>query len=265
MVTINDSENLVPFIFMGCWNLDSKPRNDVTDDIRLNKIQTIVLGGDNVYHEKKEIGESLSSQIFKDRLHTLFDGINRLKGKKIYAALGNHDVDNNMIEVQLSLKEWIIPNRYYCVEFKDYSLIVIDTSINQSLMSEWLLEKVTELKNANKKYFYVQHRPFITFQHKVKNRVEKKILKLLYILSTYPPISILCAHRHNYQNATLNVNGVNIQQFIVGTGGAHQHSAIISKSYKFKNITYTLNEYIEAYGYLEVTLDNSKFIKIIQK
>ena len=254
MTTIQKSGNLVPFIFVGCWNRNDTPRNNVTDSIRRNKIKNVVLGGDNVYPNKN--GKP-HSNTFKSRLKILFDGIYRLRGKKIYTALGNHDVDD-MLHVQLNIKEWIIPDRYYCVDFKDYSLVVIDSNITNKDMPEWLLQKVNELRNANKKYFYVQHHPFITCQHKVK-KVEQYVLPLLDILSTYPPISILCAHCHNYQNGTLHVNGVTIQQFIVGTGGGNLHSAISTQT---SNIMYTVNEYIESYGYLEVTLGKYRFIKI---
>ena len=252
MVTIQKSGNLVPFIFMGCWNRNDTPRNNVTDSIRRNKIKNVVLGGDNVYHPGKPY------KPFKERLEILFDGIHRLRGKEIYTALGNHDVDD-MLQVELSLKEWIIPDRYYCIDFKDYSLVVIDSNITDKHMPKWLLGKVNELRNTNKKYFYVQHHPFSTCQHKAKKKVDRYILPLLDILSTYPPISILCAHCHNYQNGTLHVNGVTIQQFIVGTGGGNLRSAISTHT---SNIMYTVNEYIESYGYLEVTSDKYKFIKI---
>jgi hypothetical protein len=75
-----------------------------------------------------------------------------------------------MLKVQLNLKEWIIPNRYYSVNFNDLSLVSIDSNLVKTEeyepMRNWLSSIITELKTAGKQYYYIQHEPFISFKKK---------------------------------------------------------------------------------------------------
>lgn len=267
MTTIDKAKPLVPFLFMGCWNEDDSPRTSVTKAIMENPIETLVLGGDNVYPVKMRIGNSTDfTKVYSQK--TLMNGIHMLYGKDIYAALGNHNVGGQMLKVQRGLNEWTMPDRYYCIHFSDYSLVVIDSNLIDDedafyTMNKWLSDTINGLKSDRRKYYYVQHDPFISFGKK-KMIVFPKLVEVLEILVRYPPIAILCADTHNYQKGTLQVGDVTIQQYVVGTGGAHPDyvKGKNGDTYDIMGVTYTMDTHISGYGYLEVTSDEAKFIKV---
>jgi hypothetical protein len=195
------------------------------------------------------------------------NGIHMLHGKNIYTILGNHNIEEPILQVQLGLSEWTIPNRYYCIQFKDYTLVAIDNNLINSDkyndMLEWLINTINELKISKKHYFYIQHEPFISFK-KNKKTVLPNISDLLYILTDYPPISILCADTHNFQKGVLCINDICIPQIIVGTGGANPDYVSVKSGTKYTidNITYIMEEYIPGYGYLQITPKGVSFIKV---
>lgn len=267
MTTIDKDKPLVPFLFMGCWNEDDSPRVSVAKAITENPIETLVLGGDNVYPQKLRIGNATDfTKVYS--LKTLMDGIHMLHGKDIYAALGNHNVGGPMLKTQRGLSEWTMPDRYYSVNFSDCSLVVIDTNLIDdetafNTMTEWLVNTITKLNEDGRKYYYVQHDPFISFGKK-KMIVLPKLRDLLSILAKYPPIAVLCADTHNYQKGTLKIGDVTIKQYVVGTGGAHP-DFVMGKNgdkYEVDGIVYTMETHIPGYGYLELTSDETKFIKV---
>ena len=47
----SSTHNLLPFLFMGCWNRDAPPREEVAEHIRKNPIKRLILGGDNIYQK----------------------------------------------------------------------------------------------------------------------------------------------------------------------------------------------------------------------
>lgn len=264
MTTLDTPNSLVPFLFMGCWNQNGSPRNAVAHAIRENPINNLILGGDNIYPEKIRVGNNIK-KVYSRK--TLMNGLDMLYGKDIYTALGNHNVDGPTLNTQLSLKEWILPSRYYLVNFSDYSLVVIDSNLittnKYNEMKKWLINTINHLKYKGRQYYYVQHDPFISFK-KNKKTVLPNLYEMLYILAQYSPIMILCADTHNYQMGTLKIGNVSITQCIVGTGGASPDmvDAISGATHIVDDITYTMNDYIPGYGYLEVS-DKTKFIKVL--
>lgn len=267
MTTIDRAKPLVPFLFMGCWNEDDSPRVSVAKTIMKNPIETLVLGGDNVYPQKLRIGNATDfTKVYSQK--TLLDGIHMLHGKDIYAALGNHNVDGPMLKTQRSLSEWTMPDRYYCINFSDISLVVIDSNLIDedetfNTMNKWLLDTVNKLKGEGRKYYYVQHDPFIAFK-KNKMSILSKLTEVLEVLAKYPPIAVLCADTHNYQKGTLQIADVKIQQYVVGTGGAHPDyvKAKNGDMHTISGVTYTMESHIPGYGYLEITPESTKFIKV---
>jgi hypothetical protein len=267
MTTIDKDKPLIPFLFMGCWNEDDSPRVSVAKAIMENPIETLVLGGDNIYPQKLRIGNATDfTKVYSQK--TLMNGVHMLNGKDIYAALGNHNVGGPMLKTQLGLTEWTMPSRYYSVNFSDYTLIIIDSNLVEdvdkyNIMREWLEGKLTELEELDKKYYYVQHDPFISFKKKKKTAFPK-LSELLGILSKYPPIAILCADTHNFQKGTLQIGDITIPQYIVGTGGAHPDfvNASVGETHTVDGVIYRMDEYIPGYGYLEVTPEETKFIKV---
>lgn len=266
MNCIAKPKTILPFLFVGCWNRDDKPRNSVTKSITDNPIQTVILGGDNIYPQKLRIGNNTEfTKVYSTK--TLMNGIHRIKGKDIYATLGNHNIGNSMLNTQLGLNEWTMPSRYYCVYFSDCALIVIDSNLvttdKYEEMRDWLTEQVHILKKKGMKYFYVQHEPFIAFK-KNKVVVLPHTDELIHILAEYKPEMILCADTHNYQKGILKIGDKTMTQYVVGTGGASPDivKAKIGDEYTIDGIRYIMEDYIPGYGYLEVSTDETKFIKV---
>lgn len=267
MTTIDKAKPLIPFLFMGCWNEDDSPRVSVAKAIMENPIETLVLGGDNVYPQKMRIGNSTDfTKVYSQK--TLMNGIHMLHGKDIYAALGNHNVGGPMLKTQRGLKEWTMPDRYYSVNFSDLSLVVIDSNLVDDedafgKMMLWLETTLGGLKESGRQYYYVQHDPFISFG-KTKMIVVPKLTDILSVLAKYPPIAVLCADTHNYQKGTLTIDDVTIPQYVVGTGGAHPDyvKGKNGESFEISGVTYTMESHIPGYGYLEVKSDEPTFIKV---
>lgn len=277
MTTINKPDtNLIPFLFMGCWNEDDSPRDAVAKAISEDPIKKLVLGGDNVYPHKLRIGKNTDfTKVYN--LKTLMDGVQMLHGKEIYAALGNHNVGGPMLKTQRGLNKtiWTMPARYYSVDFKDYSLIIIDSNLiddetEYNTMKEWL--KGTLEKLGGKPYFYVQHDPFVAFG-KTRMIVFPKLKDLLIVLAAHPPAAVLCADTHNYQKGTLQIGDTIIQQYVVGTGGAHPDFVMEKDDYTYiiDDVTYKMETHIPGYGYLRVTPDSkgngrkflTEFVKVL--
>ena len=209
--------NLHPFLWMGCWNTRGAPRDAVLDAVRDNAITNLVLAGDNVYPLKKDEPHQIA----------VFDeGIAGLGGKTIItSAFGNHTLKNApMIAHQRAFFHRPAGTPlYFCIEFNDVSLIVLDTNImeddaQRAEMAAFLTAQLAALP-AGKPYYIVQHEPFASYK-KTKDPILPHGDEILSILATKPPIAILCADTHNYQEGIISVGGVAIRQIIVGTGGA---------------------------------------------
>ena len=267
MSTIEKATDLLPFLFMGCWNKKGEPSASVARAITENPITTLVLGGDNIYPEKQQNGNDPTKFTKVYSLETLTEGIHMLHGKTIYTALGNHNVVDAILPTQLGLKEWTIPNRYYSVNFRDLTLVVIDSNLvttdEYGSMKDWLSGIIAILKEAGKRYYYVQHDPFLSFK-KNKTTALRKFSELLAILAEHPPVAVLCADTHNYQSGTLQIGAARIRQYVVGTGGAVPDYVAQDKgsAHTAEDVTYTMDDYITGYGYLEITPATTHFIKV---
>jgi hypothetical protein len=229
---------LFPFVFFGCWNQPGYEANTsrVSRDTVATavkdmsaEIQTIVIGGDNVYPRP------LSTQ-GKNKFHdpAVFDEGFRMyasMGKSIYLAFGNHN------ESTLDHQKAVVGFRpedktYYAKEFDGgIHIVVLDTNImNNKIkapaeyeeMVTWFKAVVSDIQAAGQMYYTVQHEPYFTARKKnLGSLVNGEIF--LEIMMSYPPISILCADTHHYQHATIQQNGGDtvLHQFTVGTGGAN--------------------------------------------
>lgn len=258
----NQSHPLHPFLFMGCWNRRGTPRDRVAAAIQSSSIENVVLGGDNVYPLD---GTKKHNNV------VLYEGVNLLSGKRIYSSLGNHNVKNKNIEsLELSLMDWTLPSAYYVCIFSDnYALVVLDTNIVEetekyNMMIKWFSETIKDLSMHGIKYYVVQHEPYASYK-KAKRPVLPNGSKLLYEMKVYPPIAILCADTHNYQVNSIDVNGTKILQYVVGTGGASYDTIIGSTDEHIdiaSDIKLKMINRIEGFGYLQVTVDEMKFIKV---
>lgn len=242
---------LLPFIFVGCWNAKGASRNAVIKAINRHPVTNLILGGDNFYPTKKRTPtgkiKSYDVRLLKPHMFK----------KDVVTALGNHNIDvfknsdGNKQEV-LELEKrmgWHIPTvppYYYIVRYTDLDLMILDTNLCDpefedkdafNTMLGWMQHYLFS-KEDHRQYYCVMHEPLISA--KIKNSKEKsedssiiqelhKSRELLSILSTNPPIAILCADTHNYQQVFITYNGVTIPQIVVGTGGAEPDTVDWSK------------------------------------
>ena len=198
---------LCPFLFVGCWN--SPYNKNATGDpffkrvvAAINKeagISRLVLGGDNIYPEKvKAQGQEKKKKVYY--VDKLIEGIRDITVPTIYAALGNHNIDQGDIEAyELNPKvgsrmyapykpapasagggaggaggggaRWIMPDYNYVIPFTDYNLVVIDTNAveDEDRLEALRLFLENTLAAMDKPYFLVQHEPFFSIR---KNDVE---------------------------------------------------------------------------------------------
>jgi hypothetical protein len=251
-----EAYDLHPFLFMGCWNeaLPSpEPRNAVAAAIRANPVPTLILGGDNVYPKKQVVGEKKMKTY---SLELLNEGLGLFAEKHLHIALGNHNVDAPEIQTRV-MEIGRLTNRYYCKTFRDaYALVVIDTNLVDTVlgppMLEWIARTVRTLQESGTRYYFIQHEPFLSYKKGKAEQLDKGV-DILRLLAAYPPILILCADTHNYQELMITVGGVSIPQIVVGTGGAHPDPFGDTSETKVRDdIVYTLGKHTEGFGYLQV-------------
>lgn len=276
-----------PFLFVGCWNNPyNRAVEKVIDAINADPIPTLVLGGDNIYPEKiPDLSGGKAKKAYN--IAKLVDGIAKIEGKKIYAALGNHNIDVAAIEAYELNDEpaymyapykmssgpkapWIMPDYNYVIPFTGYNLVVIDTNAvgdqaRLSVLLDWLRGVI-----QRGPYFLVQHEPYISVRENKKAKGQIKVSALtnynllLDVIVTNPPMAVLCADTHNYQHGEITYNGVTIPQYTVGTGGAEPdpfpagYAVPVEPFNKVPGISYKLLEISSMYGYLRVT-DGPRF------
>lgn len=261
-ILVPEDGNLLPFLFMGCWNEPSLPARElVAARINANEIKTLILAGDNVYPPEGSKTHNIE---------TFLDGIRLFRDKRIFGALGNHNVRNTPVEeAELAYPDWTLPARYYARQFRDgYALVVLDTNIVEvkakiNAMVAWLRAIVDQCRAAGIRYYIVQHEPYATYK-------KKKIVtlvgasKLLEAMAPYPPEAILCADTHNFQIGTIHVGGTRILQYTVGTGGA-KHDPIEVELNPIPigtgGIFMTFESHIPGYGFLEVRPGRLDFVR----
>jgi len=244
---------------MGCWNEVAPSfaaRNAVAAAIQSNPIETLILGGDNVYPKKVRIGDKKHKTY---SLNVLNEGMRLYDGKRIHIALGNHNVYNPDIKHRvLELAHMKEGTTYYCKKFKDNcAIVVIDTNLVENMadfakMAAWITETIHMLRSAHMPYYLIQHEPFFSYKKGEANELKYGV-DILRIIVAYPPVLVLCADTHNYQENMITVGGVKIKQIVAGTGGAH-HDLLGDTSSKIDHadIQYTIENHIPGFGYLEV-------------
>jgi hypothetical protein len=242
---------LLPFIFVGCWNAKGAGRDAVIKAINRHPVTNLVLGGDNFYPTKKRTPagkiKSYDVRLLKPHLFK----------KNVFTALGNHNIDvfktadgnkQEVLELEKKL-DWHIPAGppyYYIVRYTDLDLMILDTNLCDpeyedkeafNTMMEWTQQYLVS-KDEHRQYYCVMHEPIISA--KIKNSKEasknssiiqelSKSRELLSVLTISPPIAILCADTHNYQQVFITYTGVTIPQIVVGTGGAEPDTVDWSK------------------------------------
>lgn len=165
-------------------------------------------------------------------------------------------IDTSMYE---SITELFLP--CYRSFLKNDSITI---EILQSQQLEFIKETITKYNDEIKNLIIIGHHPIIGL--KLKNNKSKTVqeiinfddvLKVVYeLLQNNVNYFYLCADIHLYQsgNISLKIDGesnMNIQQYIVGTGGTNLDKCPILSEIENERLTYTMNECKETCGFLE--------------
>ena len=278
--------NLHPFLFVGCWNLRGAARDAVVDAMVTKAqgegIQNIVLGGDNVYpldeddaavKAYKKANVKVGPKPQKHRPEVFLEGMEKFNPFFVTLALGNHNVENAHVK-NLEMTFLPVNNTYFLQEFNDAALVVFDANILRSDhryldMMKWLHSVVEYLDSKKKPYYFVTHEPFGSVKkHKTTIwGIGKDFMKnaaaieagetpeVLKELQTYPPVTVLCADTHHYEEGVIEGGRSPIHQIIVGSGGA-SFNAYTTPAEPFSLgdvfVYRMISDPIEMYGFLSV-------------
>jgi hypothetical protein len=264
---------LHPFLFVGCWNNPTtRDYERVFQKIQEDPITTLILGGDNIYPFKDENGNK------RYNVDEVEKGFRIAKeGKNIvYTALGNHNITNPQV-FDKEKELYTLPSRYYSVHFSDnYSLVFLDSNLFKTggdaltSMFDWLRELIGKIGP----YYLVQHHPIAGIRDSGPSFLKYKN-QLLQIIQNNLPIAVFSSHIHLFQHGliqfqsrphdenenkraspNLGLNRKEINQYIVGTGGAvldgipSRDDSIIIEGNFFE---YRVLETQKTYGYSRIT------------
>lgn len=135
------------------------------------------------------------------------------------------------------------------------------------------LKKVDKLINNQKKILIIGHEPICTSRskkNKDKFEIHMEMIKYFFepLLDKFKnkEIIYLCADTHLYQTGLININGNQIYQYIVGTGGAKLDDCPIETKYSFKHnkltLTYSIDICKKTFGFLEYNNGTLSFIDV---
>lgn len=211
----------------GCWGMDCEeesPQRLIAQDINNDpEIDFMVTAGDNFY---KDID-----------LEKNFIGC---YSKRMYASLGNHDIDTAELQMAFNDRNWVLPSRNYVLRILTRGgtprlrIIMINTSPIFSKKAYKNLPGVLEremkeledfLENVPKSDLFtivVGHHPLITNRHKEKGPVTRKVEGISRKIADMSNIYV-CADEHNLQH--IITEGLN--EFIIGGGGAKPDTNIL--------------------------------------
>ena len=278
--------NLLPFIFVGCWNEKGEPHIQMIDAIERSRINNLVLGGDNFYPEKIGKGD--------DKVKTFNSGLLTtpiFAKKHVVSALGNHNVESgrsktgehvDVLLLEKTYQTWHIPGGppyYFIMRYNDVELMILDTNIiDDDEQFNKMIECIRSY-NPTMPYYCVMHEPIFSAKQKVKEGViktahhemskGKEILEALW--TKEPPVAILCADTHNYHQVDIKHGDSIIKQIVVGTGGASPDPVIwdlYTTPIIQEDISYTIippsEDHKNKYGYIVIDeLGKHTFVPVL--
>jgi hypothetical protein len=223
-----------------------------------------------------------------------------------YLIMGNHDLEDFYLDSCIGLKKELEKSSKFNIMFPygtktitvadtKYKYIFIDsnlynlkknpdtcfnTVLGESAQS--LLDKqndfiIKELLDPDIKTFFIfAHEPLISLKTKFgestqeilkrSSMLDDTLLKIMF--DSDRDIVYVCADIHMYQNCIIsNKSSKKIRQIVCGTGGGDKDFYCLSSKYHIEGeYTMELVDFMDPYGYVEITLSkdliNYKFIKI---
>jgi hypothetical protein len=226
-VTYLDVECSGKFAMFGCWGVDCEedsPQRLIAQDINSDpEIDFMVTAGDNFYKD-----------------FDLEKNLVRCYSKRMYATLGNHDVQTAEFQLAINERNWVMPARNYSLRIVTKNgtprlrIVMLNTSPIYSKKEYKDMPGVLERELRELETFIdaipesdlftivVGHHPLITNRHKEKGQIKKSLddmeRKIAGISNVY-----VCAEEHNLQHIVMD----NLNEFIIGGGGAKPDTTIL--------------------------------------
>ena len=276
----------------------------LNDYIDRHKIRFIVIAGDNYYEDRNNKNKFNKNNFYsgfqclpihiKKYLifgnHDLMDKFNvnnkyneclsinlqylyasKNKSFKLFSDVLHKIYKNTLIIMIDSTLFWNISNLYlpcYQKLFPNIKLTTID-----ALRIYQLNSVINILKNnlSVSNIIFIAHHPIIAFITENEKRIKiinNKIVDFFNNINSYlqhKNIYYLCADTHLYQYGIININGLIINQYISGTGGARpDYFTNTNLKYTSEILSYEVIQNINKFGYLVVQIkDKIKFKFII--
>ena len=129
----------------------------------------------------------------------------------------------------------------------------------QDMQSKFVTEKIKD----KQKIILIGHHPFF-YKNKNNILIDNNIAGHLIEILKDKTIYYICADRHYYQYATIEIEGITIHQYIVGTGGAELDSLPNDSTVTDFGVTFSVVEknqekdQMKDYGFLKVLLQKDK-------
>lgn len=215
------------FALFGCWGVDCEedsPQRAIANDINNDpEIDFMVTAGDNFYND---------IDLDKNLINCY--------SKRMYAVLGNHDIENAETQMAIVDKNWVMPARNYIIRITTKNgtprlrIIMINTNPIYSKKyynnlpgvldrdTRELKEFLDEIPRSDLPTIVVGHHPIITNRHEDRGRVKRYLSQIEKQIVQIANIYV-CADEHNLQHIMLN----DLNEFILGGGGAKPDSTIM--------------------------------------
>lgn len=122
--------------------------------------------------------------------------------------------------------------------------------------NEYILREVKRCKNKN--IIIIGHHPILSnrYQTEENDRIDSKdiLIDLFRKISNdgIKKVTYLCADTHFYQYSIININELDIHQYIVGTGGADFDRLPLKLNYDYNGITINVKHQIVCNGFILV-------------
>jgi len=278
------------FLHFGCWNEGNcnddtdlqktmmKLQTHIKNNINENKINFIVVAGDNYYPDKNNINEKKIKNIntinFLSGIKCLLNSIKQEDIEK-YILLGNHEYDNikNIDNIDYDFMQCYImkqqKNIFEDIPNTHFFMDVMEKKINKTLIlfiDTTIYEEIEEMKIVNSCFTHIfpSANPRNTISD-LCNYQEKKVLEILdknqdivnlIIISHHPLVSVKYKEKKEKK--------INEQTHLYGLINLYKkiYNKIINKDVNLYHLC--ADTHIYQYGIINIIMDDNMNKKITQ-
>jgi hypothetical protein len=190
------------------------------------------------------------------------------KEKSIFFNDIIHHVYNNTLIIMLdtTIYEFLQDKNESTPSQLCYDKVFIDKPftnlIDIAQYQEEEIKKIIIKYNHCNNIIFIGHHPIFTVKQKKDKNKQEILFGLVQLYQNIKDIVRgkniyhLCADTHLYQTGIVNIDDININQYVVGTGGAEQDNCPPIGPYEKSNIKYNITECVKNFGFLVVDIDD---------